>query len=199
VIFGRPKLLSFKWMNALEHIDQLHRYSVDEYEDLILKGAFEDKRVELIDGLILDMSPKSDAHSFGVNWFTEWLARNIDWDRYWVGVENALRLDPSMPEPDIMLVPKDKPKGRRLTASPFVIEVALSSRDRDLTIKPRLYAPAVREYWVLDLQRRRLVVHRDPDEDGYRSITSFGEGDVIAPEALELPAVDVAELLRAVL
>ena len=42
---------------------ELHRMSADEYHRVIDAGGFdEDARIELIDGLLLDMSPKSPAH-----------------------------------------------------------------------------------------------------------------------------------------
>ena len=41
-------------------IGQVHRLSTDEYHRLIEAGGFdEDARVELIDGLLADMSPKT--------------------------------------------------------------------------------------------------------------------------------------------
>ncbi len=39
---------------------EIHRLTADEYHRLIESGGFdEDTRIELIDGLLLDMSPKS--------------------------------------------------------------------------------------------------------------------------------------------
>jgi Uma2 family endonuclease len=41
----------------------LHRISAEEYHRLIEAGGFdEEARIELIDGLLVDMSPKSPAH-----------------------------------------------------------------------------------------------------------------------------------------
>ncbi len=185
-------------MSVPDLVSQVHRYSVEEYEDLVVKGAFEDQRVELIDGLILDMSPKSAAHESAVRWLIEWLARNIDWGRYQVGVCNSIRLDPSEPEPDLMVVDRETAARHHPTSSPLVIEVALSSRERDLTVKPRLYAAAVSEYWVLDLERGEMVVHCDPGEDGYRKITVHGHGALLRPVAVELEPLPLGALLDAI-
>jgi Uma2 family endonuclease len=184
-------------MSALDLTDQLHRYSVDEYEELVLKGAFEDQRVELVDGLILDMSPKSPAHEHAVRWLTEWLLDHVDRGRYQVSVCGPLRLAASEPEPDLAVIDRDTPRDRHPTEAHLVIEVALSSRERDLTIKSRLYAPAVAEYWVLNLECRQIVVHRDPAEQGYRDISSHGGDALLQARYVELAPLPVAELLAA--
>jgi Uma2 family endonuclease len=181
-------------MSLLEAPEQIHRYSIDEYEDLIIKGAFEDQRVELIDGLLLDMSPQSEAHAEAIARLTEWLIDHVDRERYQVRVMAPIHIGNSMPEPDLMLVERDKPKGQRATSSPLVIEVAMSSRDRDLTVKPRLYAQAVGEYWVLDLARSAMVVHREPGPDGYREVSVHGREAVLQPVALQLAPLVIGDL-----
>jgi hypothetical protein len=57
-------------MSVLDFASQLHRYSIDEYDELVELGAFEGQRVELIDGLLLDRArspivtkPRSDGLS----------------------------------------------------------------------------------------------------------------------------------------
>jgi Uma2 family endonuclease len=45
-----------------------------------------------------------------------------------------------------------------------------------LIVKRDLYTrAAVKEYWVLDLQGRRLIVHRDPVQGAYRQIEILAE------------------------
>jgi Uma2 family endonuclease len=185
-------------MSVLDYTDQLHRYSVDEYEELVLKGAFEDQRVELIEGLILDMSPRSPAHENAIEWLIRWLTNNIDQDRYSVRVASPIRISNSEPEPDLAVVDCDRPRDCHPLSAHLVIEVALSSRERDLAIKPRVYAATVTEYWVLDLERRQMVVHRQPAAIGYRRITTGGGDDQVAPEHLELPPFSIGELLAAI-
>ena len=51
------------WRAAETDLDEIHRLTADEYHQLIESGGLdEDTRVELIDGLLLDMSPKTPAH-----------------------------------------------------------------------------------------------------------------------------------------
>jgi Uma2 family endonuclease len=45
----------------------VHRLTTDEYERMVASGALEDVRVELLDGLLVDMRPQGSATraSFG--------------------------------------------------------------------------------------------------------------------------------------
>ena len=62
--------------------------------------------------------------------------------------------------------------GRRL----LVIEVAKTSIRYDTGRKARDYAAwGVRDYWVVDIGRRQLIVHTDLAADGYRTIATISE------------------------
>ena len=54
----------------------------------------------------------------------------------------------------------------------------------DLTVKAGLYVRArILEYWVLDANERRLIVHRDPAAGEYQTITVYGEHESLSPLA----------------
>lgn len=66
---------------------------------------------------------------------------------------------------------------RHPTSASLIIEVSRSSRKRDLTIKARIYAQAnVADYWVVDLAKRQVVVHRGPADGRYLSVTRHRDG-----------------------
>ncbi|MGI8945022.1 MAG: Uma2 family endonuclease, partial [Thermoleophilaceae bacterium] len=69
---------------------------------------------------------------------------------------------------------------------------------RDLARKPSLYAAAgVDEYWVIDLDGRRAVIHRDPRHGGYGEITEIhGTGELL-PAGLDVGSVALEDLLGA--
>lgn len=100
----------------------------------------------------------------------------------------------SLPEPDIAVAPAGGwdayPAGALL-----VVEVSVTSRAVDLGRKAAIYAAAgIADYWVLDITHRRLLVHRDPVDDRYETITTLTDADVVI--ALRLPlTVAVAEIL----
>jgi Uma2 family endonuclease len=74
--------------------------------------------------------------------------------------------------------------------------VADSSLDFDTNVKRLLYARAViRDYWVVDINGRRLLVYRDPQGGDYATQQALGPADAVAPLAAPAAAVRVADLL----
>jgi Uma2 family endonuclease len=138
----------------------LHRFSLEEYHRLLESGAFdEDTRMELIDGLLVDLSVKSPAHENAIAWLNKLLVRSLD-DRFEVRVSAALTTGTSEPEPD--------------------------------------YAGAgVPDYWVVDLDAGRVVVHGTPRDGAYEHTEIVGTGGELVASRLELPPISVAELLAA--
>ncbi|HUG83812.1 MAG TPA: Uma2 family endonuclease [Euzebya sp.] len=173
----------------------IHR---DEYELLGANGAFEDEDVELLDGRIVYAAEEGPAHAAVCARLNRLLVEAIPGPVGEVRVGNPYALsDLSMPEPDFLVT---EPRYSTRTAHPstasLVIEVARSSRATDLGLKAALYAAAgVPDYWVVDLVRDLVVVHRDPDAMTFRTITSH---DRQVPAPLHHPgvAVDLLDLLR---
>jgi len=180
-------------------IEQVHRLSTDEYHRLIEAGGFdEDVRLELIDGLLADMSPKTREHENAVTWLARQLMVAIDPERFEVRVGSPLTLEGSEPEPDLSVIPHDAPRPYHPSTAALVVEVSVSSLRRDLVRMPSLYAAAgVHEYWVIDLDGRRAIVHRDPRDDGYAEVGEIRDTGELAPAALGVGTVALGDLLRA--
>jgi Uma2 family endonuclease len=178
---------------------EAHRFSLEEYHQLIESGGFdEDSRVELIEGVIADMSPKTREHENAIRWLTRWLISAVDPERFEVGVQTALTLGGSEPEPDLAVIPSDAPRPYHPATATLVIEVAVSSQDRDLRQKPAVYARAgIPEYWVVNLDAAVVTVHRHPTETVYETIADIPADGGVETQALELPRLEVAELLQA--
>jgi Uma2 family endonuclease len=101
-------------------------------------------------------------------------------------------LDHSDPEPDVAVTVK--PPESYSQDHPTTVLLAAEISDSSLRLDRRkagLYAAAeVPEYWILNLQSRRLEVHRLPVADakqefGYRyaEVRELGEDETIAPLA----------------
>ena len=180
-------------------VEQVHRFSIDEYHRLVDAGAFaEDARAELLDGLLVDMSPKSPAHERVVRWLTRRLVPAVDDERYAVGVSSPLTLGASEPEPDLAVIPRDAPAPYHPATAALVIEVAASSLPYDLGSKAAVYASAdIPELWVVDLDGRRVIVHRRPADGGYTERFDVRAGGALHAVAVEISPVPVAELLDA--
>jgi Uma2 family endonuclease len=176
-----------------------YRLSLDEYHRMVESGAIdEDARVELIDGLLVEMSPKSREHENAIAFLNDWLVHALDRHRYQVRVSSALTLARSEPEPDLYVIERDVDRPYHPATASLVIEVSVSSLARDLRVKPGLYAAAgVAEYWVVDLDGRRLVVHRRPEANGYEQVEMLEAASTVAATSLALPPLAVAELFGA--
>jgi Uma2 family endonuclease len=89
------------------------------------------------------------------------------------------------------------------TTSPLVVEVSDGSLSLDTGEKAELYAAAgIADYWVVDLNNRVVIIHRDPRPDPARqSGSSFGTvrtltpGQTVSPLAAPQATVGVGDLL----
>ena len=103
------------------------------------------------------------------------------------------------PEPDAIVTRGPLETYRDANPRPedlcLVVEVADSSLGLDLGPKAGLFARAgIPEYWVLDAPKQRLIVHRSPDGDRYRTVVAYAPGESVAPLAAPEHAVAVSSL-----
>jgi Uma2 family endonuclease len=177
-------------------------FSVADYQRMVDTGILaSDERVELLEGVIVRMSPQNDPHAFAIEELNDSLVRQVA-GRYRVRPQLPLVLGKfSQPEPDLAIVPR-KGRGGRGEGHPkaalLVVEVAgEDSLPKDRLTKGRIYAQAgIPEYWILDLKGRVLEVYRTPDRRTgvYRHKTVLAIGDVARPTAVAGVAVSVADL-----
>jgi Uma2 family endonuclease len=143
---------------------------------MVEAGVMEaDENVELIEGELVVMAAKKNDHEIAKSALIRWLARNAS-DDLILGVETTLYLAERLfVEPDLMLYPRTfKPQDLAGGDVTLLIEVSDDSLARDLGLKAGIYAHhGVRDYWVVDVERRRVIVHRRPSDDGYRSVEVF--------------------------
>jgi Uma2 family endonuclease len=161
----------------------IRRIRRDEYERMVEIGLFdEDEKIELLDGVLVEMSPQGVPHAHAIRRLTEWLILGLR-GRGVVGPQVPFALDDySEPEPDITVVPPGDYTRAHPDRALLVIEVASSSLGKDRRIKGRLYAAAgVPDYWVVNLVDRTVEIHRDPAANGFRSVTTLTCGEMVSP------------------
>lgn len=180
---------------------ELHRFTVDEYYRMAEVGLLtEDARVELIDGVIVDMPPIGPEHAGNVNWFTE-AFRDLFGDSAQLSIQNPVRLGLRVePQPDVMLLRSRADRYRTSHPGPedvlLLVEVADSSLTYDRKTKARIYARAgIADYWIVNLVDSVVEVHRDSARGKYRSVQTFRRGDVIQPLAFPEIAIAVSDIL----
>ncbi len=176
------------------------RFTADEYHRMGEAGILPpDERTELIEGEILLMPAIGSRHMACVNDFTRILVIRVG-DRAIVSIQNPVRLSSGTePQPDIVLL---RPRPDRYVENLpgpddvlLLVEVADTTFGYDRRRKLPLYAAAgIREVWIADLGRRRVLVHRSPEGDAYQRVTTVTRGGTLAPEAFPDITLTVAGL-----
>lgn len=180
------------------------RWTIDEFHALYSLPAFESKKLVLLDGEILEMPNPNAPHDAGLGLALAAVMAAFG-PGFWVRGQMALRLSQSTdPMPDVAVVP-GSPRNypQQPTTALLVVEVSDTSLAIDTGIKAQLYAVAgIADYWVVDLNNRSLIVHRDPQPDptspygaSYRTVTSLSSGQSVSPLAAPQTTVNAADLL----
>jgi len=171
---------------ALESV-AMRRFTVEEYHRMAEKGILgPDEQVELVRGVIREMSPKNWAHVIAAKSVYDLLLDALR-GKASVYPEAPLVADAidSEPQPDVLVCsnPDEWAYGSRRTNPLLVIEISDSSLQYDLGEKASLYAEAgVPEYWVVNLVERVLVVFREPLKGSYQVRLSLEETKRVTPE-----------------
>lgn len=171
-----------------------HRLDAETYERIVRSGALEGAHVELLDGVVVDMTPAIELHD-------ELITRL---NRYLVAADATLRVqmglrvaDDSIPEPDLALVDRGDYSQRRPSAALLVVEVALSSRELDQGRKAELYAGArIPTYWVVDGNERAVDALSEPGATGYQRRQTYRWGTHVPAPVAGLDPLDVAALFE---
>lgn len=160
-----------------------------EYERLAELGFFENERVELLDGVIVKMTPIGERHNTYEALLNELIVKALP-PHLIARPQCSFPLsDISEPEPDFAIVQR-KTVGEPPSAPLLVIELADSSLAKDLGLKAKLYAAAeVPDYWVVDLRGMTIDVHRGPVGTRFTTVQRFDRSSRV--QALLVPEVVV--------
>ena len=182
--------------------DSSYKFTVDQYMRMAEVGilAREDK-VELVDGVILEMAPIGRPHELRVNrlvrLFIGVVPENVE-----VSIQGTIHLnDMTGPEPDIALLTPEASLDEENIPHPngvlLVVEVAGSSLRRDRGDKARRYAQnGIPELWIFVLETDEVEVHRQPTPEGYADVQVYRRGDTLTIG--DLPGINLLtdELLQ---
>ena len=183
-----------------ERSDSEFLFDFDQFERMDQAGVFDgvSGHVELIEGKIVQMAPASTDHgevSGGVLYALKSAAIRAGIDKlHRFTVHATLKIGKrSAPEPDVLVIRAgDSEKYALAEQAVLVVEVSISTRENDLTVKSRLYAQAgVPEYWVVEPESRTLGIFRDPQPDGTWASTTVLNGDGAAVTPLFAPQISI--------
>ncbi len=181
---------------------QRKMWTREERDFLVESGILNSREYELIEGELIHRVRKNHRHMRAVMLLCRWLNR--------IFAEGRVLQEPSVhltaqdtpysdPEPDAIVLnrPFDTFADKALPeAIVLLVEVSDTTLSLDDTRKAALYARAgIQDFWILDINGRRIIVHREPTGDAFRSITAFDEDEPVNPLAAPEDSVRAADLL----
>ena len=167
------------------------RWTVSQYFRMSELGLLDARRVELLDGEIIEVAAQGVPHRLAVSRITRLLVAAFDPAKYWVVIQGTAVLSNfSAPDPDfhVLDVPEHNPPDP-LPVPFLVIEVSDTTYRKDAGPKLRAYAAAgVPEYWIVNLPGRQLETYRKPENStgkrsgwGYADVTAYRAGARVSP------------------
>lgn len=165
---------------------------------LLNAGLLDGGRYELIEGELIEKMLQNPPHRHSCRKAT--IALEDVFSRERVDSQGPIVIDETNePEPDVyvlqasLLSYESTPLASDVE---LIVEMSDSTLRVDRTEKMLMYGSAgIPEYWVLDVNRRRLIVHREPQEDGYGSFDTLGEDSTVVPLAAPNASILVSSLL----
>jgi Uma2 family endonuclease len=170
----------------------IHRLSVEDVRRMSEVGVLrEDDRVELVDGVLVDVSPPGPSHSSIVAWLTRHLVAGAG-ERE-VRVQDVIFVEGGFFMPDLMVI-DPLPRGRQPSTAELIVEVSVTTQRHDAAKALRYAEAGVTEYWVVDEPARRVDVSRRPGPTGYAEKAQYRDGEQVVAACVAVP-VGVSALL----
>jgi Uma2 family endonuclease len=193
-----PATLSYSLTDEIPVRERHKRWTREECAWLVEMGKLRGGSFELLEGNIVYKMGKKRRHVQANHFIAKWARRHFGED--YVQTQDPIALnEQNEPEPDVCVLRKttaeydDTPDASEVL---LVIEVGDTTVREDTTLKAVLYARAgIAEYWVVDVNGGRLMVFREPDETGYKSLVSYVSGESVAPLAKTEALLNVADIL----
>lgn len=170
--------------------------SVEIYDSMIKNGLLtENDNVELLNGAIIEKTPKGTKHSSATNYITKFFYRDFA-EEIVIRVQDPIVLDDfSEPEPDVVLCKPPIEKYALRHPSPedilLIIEVSDTTIYFDRNDKGLAYPNAgITQYLIVNVENNTIEDYRKPTDDGYQSKQTYGIGEKFSLVAF--PAVEIA-------
>jgi Uma2 family endonuclease len=167
----------------------LHRLDPELYDRMVASGLLEGQPVELVDGLLVHVSPQGPEHAALIQWLTARFSARAELLR----IQLPLAVPDGRPEPDVALAENAGPHRHPDTAV-LAVEVAVTAW-RDALAKVPGYARAgVSTVWLVDVSKRTVHVHEGPEDGTYRVIRILRAGDTLPSPLDGIDEIAVGDL-----
>jgi Uma2 family endonuclease len=177
------------------------RLDAEQYFALVARGEIRpDDRVELLEGVVVSMSPQGSPHANAIARITALLVPLVG-ARGVVRVQCSFRAGRyNVPEPDFAVVPGPLERWEHTHPSEalLIVEVSDSSLPTDRLSKAAIYAAAgVPQYLVVNLPGDRIETFAEPSrsEARWAHVRPAFRGERIAVAALPGVSLAVDEML----
>ena len=187
-------------ITGTQKIDLQQYYAMGE------QGLLGDRRVELIDGEMIDQPMQGTPHAISLELVRATLSLLFG-PQFWVRMQLPLDFAPfSCPEPDVAVVlgtPRSYVGQPHPSTALLAVEVSETTLNMDRHRKASLYAAAgIQDYWIVNLEDHQLEIYRDPIPDAtadfghsYATSVILQPGDLASPLAMPNRQVAVNNLL----
>ncbi len=169
--------------------------TIDDYALLERSGALaEYGRTELIEGVIIAMNAQFRPHArvkmqLVRAFFSALESRD---DGLEILSEASVAVPPrNMPEPDIVLTTEAEGEGPIPVESVrLIVEISNDTLKFDLGEKAALYSGGgIPEYWVVDIDGKRVTIHTGATPDGYERKREVRFGDLLVSDTIDRLAI----------
>jgi Uma2 family endonuclease len=180
------------------------RWTKEEYMACVAQGGFEGLKVYLFRGELLKMAPIGAEHSGSTGENNSLFVQLFAPKGYVIRVQCPLDVPgQSMPEPDFAIVTKDQNRRRPApNHAVLIVEMSFSTQKHDREEAQEYAGAGVDEYWIVDLDNRRMEVYRGIIDDPtalhgkrYADIKVLADSDSIAPLAAPEAMIRVGDLI----
>jgi Uma2 family endonuclease len=167
-------------------VPPLRRFSVEQYHALADAGVLtEDDRVELLDGLIVEMPPIGPPHAYSVEHTDKDVLSPRLPPGWHIRMQQPITLATSEPEPDIAVVRGQRKQYAKRHPGPKDIGLLIEISDATIQIdryKAKIYAGAgIPNYCIVDLARRQVEVYRNPQAARGKAVASYADKEILKP------------------
>jgi Uma2 family endonuclease len=166
----------------------LHRLSPELYDRMVDSGLLADEPVELVDGLLVHVTPQGPQHHLLVRRLIRLFSARGDM----LHVQLPLAVPGGRPEPDLALSADDATLTGPPSSAELVVEICVSSWSDDRAKLPGYAAAAVTAVWLVHVAERAVYVFEQPDPAGRRYAS---ERVLRAEDILHAPVTGIAPLL----
>lgn len=171
------------------------RVTRDVFHRMDRAGLFKGLRVELLEGEVVVMAPMDAEHRKPLVELNRAIVKALPDDLVLQPQCPLATDDENEPEPDLAVVVDDADATDNPSTALLAIEISRTTLPDDLGRKARIYARAgIPEYWVVDVKKRELVVHRNPSGAKYKSVRRLSDLSAVKSSAVPELVLDLRKI-----